>query len=75
MHDGNNFWHVGWTRAGDHPAVMRRSKLTMNASKRRADMTERSSKRQASPYYCSLVCASVGGGGGGVIIALRMAAN
>lgn len=38
----------GSSRAGDHPTVMRRSKLTMNASKRRAEMTERSAKRQAS---------------------------
>ncbi|CAM9796569.1 unnamed protein product, partial [Hapterophycus canaliculatus] len=33
-------------RAGDHPVVMRRSKLTMHTSKRRAEMTERSAKRQ-----------------------------
>ena len=46
-------------RAGDHPAVMRRSKLTMNASKRRIEMSERNAKRQASqayntPLYCML---------------------
>ncbi|CAM9361641.1 unnamed protein product [Scytosiphon promiscuus] len=33
-------------RAGDHPVVMRRSKLTMSSSNRRAKMTERSAKRQ-----------------------------
>lgn len=49
-------------RAGDHPAVMRRSKLTMNASKRRIEMSERNAKRQASQayYYSTTVLHAAG---------------
>ena len=38
--------------AGDHPDVLRRSVLTVNASKRRLETSERNAKRQASRQSC-----------------------
>ena len=57
-----SFLHVSPScSAGDHPDVLRRSVLTVRASKRRIETTERNAKRQASrqeivkrvAYFCS----------------------
>lgn len=44
-------WTAVGKRSGDHPEVLRRSVLTVKASKRRIEMTEKNSKRQVKLWW------------------------